>query len=352
MSSVSYFKRKDSPFFYIKIYKSKRVEPDPRKRRQNKSTKFPTTREGEKQVKDYVKKINAQLVEKEYQTIFGITPTKKMLLSEGVFDFLENKPKLAKKTIVAYKLAAEHFIAALGNRNIAAYTKRDSPKFLKYMINKGHSKSTQAIFTRHLSAMWNYFVTENFAETNIIVKEKSDKVNADFIPGKDLTTILEYLKSKNLNHYYFTEFLLLTGMRPSSAIIAKWENIYWEEGSMLVRNVKAKRDFYFPLYKDLDELLKKIGIKKHGKIFSYTQTPSFFKVVSKKLFEQEKISRRYTLYQLRNSFASYLANNKVSREIIQKLLNHSDSKITEKHYITYELKTFKKEIERARKRQK
>ncbi len=350
MSSVSYYKRKDSPYFYLRIYKSESVEADPRKRRVSKSTKFPTTRAGEKLVKDYVKKINAKLVEKEHQTIFGISPTKKLLLSEGLTDFIENKPNLAKQTIRAYNLATKHFIEALGNKNIAAYTNRECTKFIRYMIEKDHSKSTQAIFTRHLSAMWNYFVSENFAEKNIISVQTSNKTNAEFIPKKDIDVIMNYFKNRNLAHYNFAMFLLLTGMRPSSAIVALWENIYWEEGYIQVCNVKAKRDFLFPLYGELEKLLKEIGLKKKGKIFNYSHAPSFFKKATNILIKEDKISKRYTLYQLRNSFASYLANKGVSRDIIQHLLDHSDSKITDKHYITYKINTYRKEIERANKK--
>lgn len=351
MSSISFYKRKGSPYYYLRIYKSEHLEPDPKKRRTSKTTKIPTTKAGERQIKNYVKQLNAALVRKEHQSLWGIE-TRNILLSEGTKQFLDNKPDLARKTIETYELAARKMIAACSDKYINRYYDSDYTEFVKFLNKKNFSESSKSIFTRHLSAMWNYFISQKWTDNNIIIKIKSTKTNTMPIPFKEMQKILTYYHEKNKEQYYLVYFLLLTGMRPSSALVIQWPDVDLTNKILIVNNVKGKRTFNFPIHSELLELLQDIGVKKKGKIFSYTTPPKFFNNDCKKLFLRGNLGHPYTIYQLRNTFSSWLANKGVNISTLQKLLDHTDQKITDKHYTKFELDYLRNEIEKAKFKEK
>jgi len=350
MSSVSYYKRKDSPYYYLRIYKSKNLEPDPKKRRISISTKIPVSRAGQKEIKQLVKRINAGFLEKELQAQLGIRIKKQLLLSEGLSEFLKTKPDLAKKTVEAYELSVTHLIRCCKDKYIHNYFDKDYIDFINYFNKKGFSEASKSIFTRHLSALWNYFVKQGYAEKNIIIKVKSNKTNAIPISYMDMQHLLIYYKEKNFKQYAIVYFLLLTGFRPSTALTLQWENIKLDQGYIRAKNVKGKRDFIFPIHKELKNLLIEIGPKKKGKVFEYKRADSlrFFRKDTKKLFLRGVIGNQYTIYQLRNTFSSWLANKGVDIGALQTLLDHTDERVTKKHYTTYELNYLKKVIEKVK----
>ncbi len=350
MSSVSYYKRKDSPYYYLRIYKSKNLEPDPRKRRVSIATKIPVSRAGQKEIRQLVKRINAGFLEKELHAQLGIKLKKQLLLSEGLDEFLKTKPDLAKKTIEAYELSATHMIRCCKDKYIHNYFDKDYIALINYFNKKGFSEASKSIFTRHLSAMWNYFVNQGYCEKNIIIKIKSTKTNAEPITFKDMQHLLRYYKEKNFKQYSIVYFLLLTGFRPSTALALKWENVKFDRGIIRARNVKGKRFFVFPIHKELENLLSEMGPKRSGYIFDYKRTDSlkFFRVDTKKLFLRGVIGNKYTIYQLRNTFSSWLANKGMDIGVLQTLLDHTDGRITKKHYTTYEMQHLKKQIEKVK----
>lgn len=350
MSSVSYYKRAGSPFFYLRYYLSEVLEPDPRKRRISKTTKIRVSRIGERQVKELIKKINAEFIRKEQSALYGISLHSDYSLGDGLKLFLLNKPDLAKKTIEAYELSVHHFVLACSEKKISNYYDSDYVRFIKYLKEHDFSDSSAAIFTRHLSALWNYFLKEKITNKNIIIKVKSSKTNPLPIPSDDMQYLLDYYKKKNLNQYYAVYLLLLTGVRPSSAVLLKWNDVNFDEKYIKVQNVKSKRFFYFPLHSELEDLLKEIGTRKVGNILIYSRSDSlkFFSKDCEDLLEKEKISARYTTYQLRNTFSSWLANKGVNIGTLKTLLNHSDDRVTDKHYTTFQLEYLRHEIEKVR----
>lgn len=214
-------------------------------------------------------------------------------------------------------------------------------------IEKNFSESSKSIFTRHLSAMWNFFISRNWTDKNIIIKVKSTKTNTMPIPFKEMQKILTYYHEKNREQYFLVYFLLLTGMRPSSALVVSWEDVDLENKILVVNNVKGKRTFNFPIHSELMELLQEIGIKKKGKIFLYTTPPKFFNIDCKKMFIRGNLGHPYTFYQLRNTFSSWLVNKGVNISTLQKLLDHTDQRITDKHYTKFELDYLRNEIEKT-----
>lgn len=365
------FVRPDSPYYWIMYYDSQ--EPVPSNRKKRLSTKIEVTEsdlrrfldwrdkganiearprvQGNKEVNELLKKISAGLVEKKLFDKFGIKIKKGILLSVGFEEFLLLHPDYAENTIKAKRSALSHLIKAVGNKNIDLYADYDYSKLIEYFRKKGFSQSGMNIHTAHLSALFNYFVKKKYCNENIIQVIKPSKGIPKPLTDKELQKILIYYEEKAIKyHYYLVYFLVLTGMRISSALAQRWEMINFANKTMQVINVKAKRKrFYFPLYPELENLLRSMNPQKNGRLFpefEETGVPKFFQRDMKLLYERGAIGQKYTFHNLRDTFASMLANKNIDRSIVKDLLDHSSVAVTSEFYTEITAKTLKNQFKK------
>ncbi len=355
-----------SPYYWLRYYDQ--LEPEADKKRKSLNTKITITPADKKRIAEarkngqkvqlqgtpdlrkLLKEFRAGLNERNIEAKSGVKIKKSLLFSEGVKEYLFYKPKLKKSTVDMYNYAANQMIEACGDKKINRYTKKDYTLLIRHCQNQKLSEATSAIITRHLHPLWNYFVKNSYALDNIIIKLKTPKGIPKPIHPKELRTILKYYQDKGIAKQENTVlFLLFTGMRPSSAVVQDWEWIDLENEMMTVFNVKSNRFFLFPIHSELKKLLIKIGVKNKGLVLGYKATDSlgFFKRDMHKLAISDLISTEYSLYNLRDTFASYLANKDVDVSNVQELLNHSDIRITQGHYVKMQTKYLKKKIDKV-----
>jgi len=342
--SVLYI-RKDSPYIWLKYYD--KTEGDPHKRQKAFSTKIKNTREGWKIARELQRRFDVGLVESQIFRTQGITVRPRITLSRGFNEFLNYKI-MKPKTAQIYQLAVQHFQAACGDKSINDYTRLDAKKFIKYMETAGLAPATQGIFTRHLAALWNFFIKKDITKENIIFIVKPPRHSPQAIPINDMRTILNYFKSQDVHQYHLIYFLLLTGFRVSTALSLEWKDVDLQNGIISALNVKANRTFYFPIHFELRQLLEQM--KGEGRLFDYAPntSPSFWRRTLPELVKQGKISRRYTLHQIRKTFGTWLANSGVDRAVVKELLDHSTINVTNDHYVQNDLKSKQRLIEHVR----
>lgn len=343
---ASLYTRKNSPYIWLRWYDKN--EPDPAKRRKSISTKILNNAKGWKEARELKKKIEVGLVEKEILIKAGIK-IKRVYLSDVLEEYLKEK-KLAVKTARVYVDSVKHFIDVNKNKIIELYNEKDYSRFISYMLNKRMKPTTQSIYCRHLSALWNYAIQKDYTKKNIIKKIAAPKKTVTVIPKNEMKIILDYFQKENINQYHLVKFLLLTGMRVSSALVQTWQDIDFNESVMIVTNVKAKgRKYYFPLHSELKELLNTIGNKKSGRIFHYwSEYPKFWHKKITKLYSDGLISKKYTLHDLRRTFTSWLINSGVDQAVLTKLLDHSDIRVTDESYSKFEMSLLKKQFKNVK----
>lgn len=342
----------NSPYIFLSFY-----NPETKKRTEF-SLKLPQTKEGWRLAKDKQKKFDAELTLGQLSVQLNTRVNTSVLLSDGLNEFFaykedSDKP-IRKNTVRAYVYAVRHFKTALKNRPVNQYTAKDGKRFIDYMVKRGDKQNTQGIHTRHLHALWNYFVEKGYAKTNIIKKVPQSKPNPVAIPFQEAQVILDYFQQKNMQHYHFVYFLLLTGFRVSTALAQKWEDVYFDLSVMKAYNVKAGHDFFFPIHDELKKLLKEMKPKENGRLFYYINqvSPIFWRRDIPKLLEQGLIKKRYTLHQFRKSFGSWGAQTGIESAVMQKLLDHSSEKITQTFYIEYQMNLMKERLEQVQFRKK
>lgn len=367
--------QKNSPYYWIRYYDA--FEPDPKKKRKSRNTKIVISTadqrrinsaksrndkeklQGTPELRKLVREFTTGLNERDIQLKSGFRLVKKLKLSEGYEEFKKvrsvpgSKKFLKPKTLENYTIAVEHFKNCSGDKLIHKYTESNYVDLLYFFEEKKLSINSRSIYTRSLHSLWNYFKEQAYARLNIIESIEPEETDPDPIPLDDMHTIISYFKKEKRypHHYWIVYFMLLTGCRPSSAIMQEKSDIDFKRKIITIRNVKTgekkKKNFYrFPLYSELENLIKEMGVKQgdSGRLFhmyavvpeNYTWPLSFWKRHMKFLKKGKVIEAEYNMKQIRPTLANFLINvMRMDIFSVKKLLDHTDIKITDKHYINF-----------------
>jgi integrase len=370
------YAQNNSPYYWLRYYN--KFEEDPKKKRKSLNTKIPITEADKKRItvakakyekvalvgtpglKKLKREFDQGWAEWAIMNNSGVKLKKDLKLSEGYEKFKESRSIpglrnfLKQKTLTTYALAVDHFIICLNDKYIYQYSKDDYAQLLFYFEKKGLSINSRSIYTRALKTLWKWFTEQSYTNKNIIETVEAEEKDPSPIPLDEMYSIVDYMKEKHSqkHHYWIIYFMLLTGVRPSSAIVQLKEDIDFKRKYITINNVKTgarkgKKFYRFPLYPELERLLAEdIGVVQgdKGRLFdqfsvvpeNYTWPLSFWKRTINTLHASKIIQEKYTLKQIRPTLASYLINV-YSMDIydVKRLLDHTDIKITDKHYISY-----------------
>ncbi len=361
---ASIYLKPDSPYYQIRYYD--KHEDEVKKRRKTFSTKIQVTpsdlkrqKVGQKllgtpELKKLKKSFEEALFERNLYSKTKIKIKKNITFTDGFEEFISSKPNLAKSTIRLYKLSASYLLKSCGDKEIISYNHKDYVKLYEHVVQQ--TRTSMAIYFRHLHSLFGFFVKKHYILENIIIKINPTKTDPEPIPYDDMQVILEYFESKNFWHYSLVYFLLLTGMRESSAMIQKRKDIDLQARVIKAINVKAKhRTFYFPISDELQDLLaliyEKSDLRKDRLFYTFPDTGFGLKFWSrgiKDLMKLKKLNTKYVMKQLRKTFPSWLASAGVERGIVKDLMDHSNVLVTEQHYLKIEAQHYLSEVSKVR----
>lgn len=371
-----------SPFYWIRYYDV--FEQDPKKRSKSVNTKIEISNADRKRILSGKKvagnaevlrlagEFIRELAKKKLEERAQVKLKKRIKLSQGLSEFLKDRSipgtdrYLRAKTILIYKQSVKHFIKAANDKYLDEYGITEYNDLLFYYEELELTQNSRAIYTRSLHTLWNYFLSKQYVLRNIIEPLSGEEKDPDPIPLQDMETILFYLRADKEYPYHFhlIYFMFLTGCRPSSAVVQLKEEINFKRKEISIHNVKAggkqsskKTHYAFPLYNELYNLLtEQMGVKpgEMGRLFpqfkysetSYTESLKFWNRKINSLYRTHQISRQYILKQIRPTSAFYFINEmKLSIYTVQKLLDHSTVKVTEKHYAKLNMSQTKSELD-------
>lgn len=374
--------RQGSPFYWLRYYD--KLEPAQSKRRKSLNTKIEVTPgdwirhrqglkiQGNNQIREFVKGFRLGLNEQYIKQKTGIRILRELKLSDGLDEFKRvrsipgKNDYLKPRTLESYQAAVDHFINATSDKPLTRYKDDDYNTLLTYFSLKDLSVNTISIYTRALSALWNYFLDKKYVISNIIEATEEEDKDPDPIPSDEMYKIINYFREDKdqkrfPHHYWIVYFMLLTGCRPSSAIVQSKDDIDIKGKIITIKNIKTgkrkKKNYYrFPLYNELEMLIAEIlpAAENSDRLFNaysitpdnYTRPLIFWKRAMVKLKDDKIISRRYKLKQIRPTFISFLINIlRMDIYKVYKLADHADIKITDKHYINFRLSLVRKELD-------
>lgn len=260
----------------------------------------------------------------------------KILFSRILELFLFEKEinNLSAKTVTAYKTAKKIFIKHCGDKYITDYTAGDFKFFIDALKKESYSPNSIANYTRHLYAIANFALKNNYLNKNIFLKFQPVPNRVIIIaPGHLKELLNSFIERKMISHYNFVKLTYLCAFRKSEAVQVQSQDFDHSSKLIYIRNSKGKRTDVIPMLKDIEEHLSSIELPVEGKLFKFAGADSI------KTFWNTAISKlghHYTFHQLRKTRGSELANMGVEPLFLQKFMRHKDIKTTLTYYIKIE----------------
>lgn len=280
------------------------------------------------------------------------------LLEEGYKEFLLTKRAMKQSTLNHYKNAFEKLIKHTGNIRIKDVTKDKIEQVILCVQeetigdkekSKKISNNTVASYFIKLRVMFGYFKQKGYCEDNpvprLVMKPKKIVVMSD----KEIEALLnglrtnekKHLEETSKQHYRLVAMLLMTGMRISECIALTFDDIDFRDNLIRIKNDKADRVDYLPLYPELRDFILSEWSEREGNLFNYKSRHSL------KFFERflkKEGFPNYSFHTLRKTFISKLINSGMSVYDVMTLARHRDLKTTLKHYTAAELQRMGNQI--------
>jgi integrase len=142
------------------------------------------------------------------------------------------------------------------------------------------------------------------------------------------------LLSENTMLRYIVPMLILTGARKHEVLEARWEDFDTDSHQWRIPKTKSGKPRYVPLSDSVIELLEAIPRHEESEwIFTNPKTNKPYTRFYKSWDRARRIANLadVRIHDLRHSFASFLVNSGRSIYEVQKILGHSDVRVTQRY---------------------
>ncbi len=241
------------------------------------------------------------------------------------------------------------------NRGFGDWKKKPASKITPSMVMQRHKKISKSGKTtanttmRVLRLLMRYgkaIGAVDSVPTDILNSARlwhKNKRKANIIPSDDLQNWYQAVESllDIKSQIYFT-LLLYTGLRHQEGLSLLWEDIDWQENTLIVRNTKNHLDHKLPIAKPLLPLLKKLRNEtaKTAWLFPNPKgTAQLSEAPRSALKSIKDNSVPFSVHDLRRTFATIAEAVYIPQTIIKKLLNHVTDNDVTGGYIRTEMKT-------------
>jgi len=237
----------------------------------------------------------------------------------------------SKSTIRTYERHIEKFVSKYGEEP-------EQEKIIDHLYylktKKNYDKSSMNVV---LSALKYYYKEVLNQQIEIeLPKIKRRKSIPKPLPKNIIKNIIENIK--NLKHRLLIELTYDGGFRPEEAVSLKWEEVDWENNSIMINRGKGDKDRPSYLSKTVMQHLRDYKGLRENKdckyIFDSEYRPTYhickrtFEEIIKKAAKRIGTEMRVYPYRLRHSFGSHLKESGEPVEDIQPRMGHSNIKTT------------------------
>jgi integrase len=271
-------------------------------------------------------------------------------------DLLVNYRKAKELTVAprsrtTYRERIIHLERFLADHNPSTLLAEDFDKvlmdeYVNLRLQNGINPITINNEITHINSIFNWAISRNLVKTNPLkgfVRLRTVQNEPVFLEEEEVTKIL-----KHANPKYQTIFALMvyTGIRKGECARLEWSDIDMRRKTLAVRNklgspTKTGAERQIPLADPIVEMLQKLH-KEDNYVFPRLQNePSlrnglrttFIRTVKRAGIPIKRGNRNITLKSLRSTFASLLARRGANPALVQKLLGHTDIKMTLRYYV-------------------
>lgn len=278
----------------------------------------------------------------QYEIDHGIAPPSEERFEEFAKDFLNYQRRRISPTVVRGKISQKeftrqegivegHLIPYFGQMKLSTIRKKD---VAGYIDSRTGAVSDGSIIkeVNVLKRMFNLAVEREKIATNPVKGVKLPKApegRVRWLSAEELSNVLracpEWLRP-------IVGLLVSTGMRRGELMKIRWEDVALERCEMRLRFTKSGKEriaFINGLTLQVLTFLRSEHGKPRGLLFPDV-TPAQVSVAFARAVKKAEVEN-FTLHDLRHHYASMLRQNGVDLHTLQKLLGHSDPRMTDRY---------------------
>lgn len=238
-----------------------------------------------------------------------------------------------------YTVLKNHVFPYFANKFIHEITALDINNWLKDLQDKGLAASSCNTVFSILKIVFSLMVQNEYLESDKNPCKKVQKLKTlpqreRYLSGQEVRNLLAYVNTHSSLKSNYIKLLLYTGARRNEILRAKWSDVDFEQNILTVPLSKSGKTRYIPLSFEAMEVIKNLASKgqsiwlfpgKTGKTpMSYPHT--YWKNILKECNIED-----FRLHDLRHSYASFMINSGCTLYEVQKVLGHSDPKMTQRY---------------------
>lgn len=270
------------------------------------------------------------------------------MLEETIKDYLKYLILLdrSKETIIGYSKELKYFSNFINSKKqkkvrLNDIGLKDLEEYLYYLKQKGNKSSSRSRSLYILRSFYNYACKKDICDKNLAILIEPIKVKQQertYIDKEELKQLVD-----NINHEIIRTVIVTiyyTGLRISEVTSLTMKDVDIKIGIINVVSGKGNKDRVIPISNSLDILLRNYIENIRPKV----TTDNFFctkktggisnQYINRELHKAtEKLGwdKVISAHILRHSFASNLISNNASLSCVQKLLGHSDLRVTSRY---------------------
>ncbi len=236
-------------------------------------------------------------------------------------------------TISSYCSEFISFLLYFKGRKINDLTKEEIEDYLLFLVVKRNiSESRQNLLINAIK----FYYEQLLGRKRTVYTLQRPKKPRSYPKVLSEAEVLRLIKApKNLKHRAILYTIYSGGLRISEVVNLKVSDICKDDGYILIRSAKGKKDRRTVLSKKLLDLLIEYAQEYRPKdwLFEGQRGSQYSETSIRAIFERARkdagILQKCSPHTLRHSFATHLLEHGVSLRHIQTLLGHSSSKTTE-----------------------
>ena len=272
---------------------------------------------------------------------------------EGLDRFLNycRIKNLRPKTVKTYQENYHRFYEFIKNNTIYEtineLTQADVNEYTLYLKDKGMRETSVNSYLRGLRAILYFWIEQKQCENMKINVHRADKMVKETYTDSELYRLLrkpdittcDFLTYRN---WVIVNFFLATGVRVSTLINIKIQDVDFEMDRILLTHTKNRRSMLIPMSKQLKKTLQEYLHFRKGDQWDYLfcsqlglgmTTDSVKHAIAK--YNKSRGVEKVGLHAFRHTFAKRCVMNGVNVFVLQRLMGHSDLSVTQEYVDLY-----------------
>jgi len=259
-------------------------------------------------------------------------------LAQRYFEYGRIHIKSIEKYIALYN---KHIRVMLGRKPLSQMNDSDILRVQRTLRDKGLSDATNNFIVQLIKRIVNWGIKNSYFDYMPFKNIKYFKLNnarERYLTNKEINTLFFYAPDEETKLFLF--FALSTGARANAILNIRKKDIDLENKTILLSDDKGKTTYVGFLNDEVANYISSFFHQLDPMDFVITKKKTPLKIGTlryrlKKIFDRlnegidpKDRKNRVVIHTLRHTFASHLAINGASVNVIKKLLNHKDIKQT------------------------